>query len=97
MVDWGCGLGLWLMGLGRGHIGCFQPGLQCVTAGNHLSKDSHQGLGLLGLPFQREEGSSEGVVFSKVTQEPLLCGVHLPCPAREKQGGLHFPYGPMLG
>lgn len=51
----------------------------------------------MGLPFPREEGSREGMVFPHVSQALLLCVAHLCCVEREKQNGLHFPYSPMFG
>lgn len=94
MVDCGCGSG-WDLAVDI--LGGVQPGLDCVAVGSHLSKDSHRGLGFMGLPFPREEGSREGMVFPQVSQALLLCGVHLCCVEREKQSGLHFPYSLMFG
>lgn len=94
MVDCGRGSG-WDSAVDT--LGGTQPGLDCVTTGSYLSKDSHRGLGFMGLPFPREEGSREGKVFPQVSQVLLLCVAHLCCVEREKQNGLHFPYSPMFG
>lgn len=43
-----------------------QPGLDYLTVGSCLSKDSHRTLGITGgVPFERQAGSSEGVIFPR--------------------------------